>query len=614
MSSPSTAPSISNGVLTAAELVQSIDRDRRLAAEVLRKLPHMVTDEEDVAFEIEPTVTVPSLKKMGRQWQETGGQVINNRLDAAERTSINLISEVVRLAQMMNKSRLNPSWNPLDLTTSSDGDTSNPLYRANVDYGLRFPAAAKAERNPIYKTSSMGQVIGDWLIPNHSSTKIQRTLTNATSSTGSGAISYASIFKREVKTIRTYTSYHPPRTTWYGGYYQWRRTYSWASSDTRIDVSKKTYVPRYSVTTAGYTTSHSYTDISYVVPETLSLDGQYAFIGQSFYCDKAQVLLGVTLQVANYSASLAVAEPKFLLVRCKEGKPVLDDVLARGSSSTTGVRYSNYDEIQVTWDRPVFVRSNEQLAIVVGFKGEFQLSYQNDTDRTGGLYVCEDHYYWAPFTTVVSNYSAVSPNKYDLRYNLIVAQFENTDVVIDLQALELSGGISSAKLALASQNENDDDAHISFEIEHNSTWQTLDILDKNVDLPPFVNFRMRLSGSQDVMPLIHKTDTVITLFRPAADMRFISKPRQRQADNVRIVYELAGFNPSLHTTSIKLITNHQEILPTITTENDSDESVVKTVRAEFALPVGVMNYQIKIEGTTQNASIGFDVTSLIELV
>lgn len=116
------------------------------------------------------------------------------------------------------------------------------------------------------------------------------------------------------------------------------------------------------------------------------------------------------------------------------------------------------------------------------------------------------------------------------------------------------------------------------------------------------------------MPLIHKTDTTITLLRPDATMRFLSKTRKKQATNIKIVYELAGFNPVLHEASLKLLADGQLYEPVIATSSTSEGGLVRTVRCEFALSLNISEYQIQIEATTKNASIMFDVTSVIELI
>lgn len=589
---------LASGAADAAALITAIDQDRRLASEVLRKLPQMVTAEDDVAFEIEPTVLVPSLKKISREWAASGGTVINERLDNTERTSINLISEIARLSQALGQRRLNPSWSPLDLTDTTDADTANPLFRAAIDYGLRFPAVAKSERNPVYKNSSNGAVIGDWLLPNHTQKVIERSLGIASVANNSAKqLAYSSLFNQQITEIKTYRVYYPAYTFHYGGYYYWHRYYGYGGY-------YNGYYPNYAIY-GGYSVARTSSVTKFVEPETLSMDGNYTFVGQTFYTKQAQVLLGVDIQVNNYTSTKTAAAPKYLLVRTEAGKPVIDDVIATGTATVTGAKVESFEEVRVVWDKPAHLPANEQLAIVIGFKNSFSMTYVTNSDRTGGLFACQDHYYWSELDRTTS---------YDLRYNLVVADFSATDVVIELQPLELSGGISSAKLDLVTQNETADQENIDFEIQHNGTWYGLSILDDNVDLPPFVNARMKLRGNANSMPLIHKSDTTITLMRPADTMRFLSKPRPKQANIVKMVYELAGFNSTLHTATLKLMANGQLIEPTVSSASSSEGSVVRTVRCEFSLPVSVTEYQIQLEASTLNASVMFDVTSIIELL
>ena len=161
-------------------LADEMRKDRAMSEVALRGIPKLLTEEGDVVFNLESPVAVPSIKKLYAALTEAGLTEVSARVAAQERLSINLIQESERLAQKLGASRVNPSWRPIDMSAANaDGETSNPLYRANVENGLRFPFDGYSVRRLDRLNSSGASRIGSWLLPNYQETTLSRTMTVA---------------------------------------------------------------------------------------------------------------------------------------------------------------------------------------------------------------------------------------------------------------------------------------------------------------------------------------------------------------------------------------------------------------------------------------------------
>lgn len=560
-----------------ASLIEAIESDRRLAREVLEKLPKLITDDGDVAFDLSPTVAVPTVKKLHTALTMGGITELSNRISSQERLSINLIQEAERLAQVVGKSRVNPSWKPVDMGVSNnDGQTNNPMYRANIEYGLRFPYEGYSVRRLDRRYADSAKQIGTWLLPNFVENLVTRTA-SGTLPTSVLNVFANNAFNFDARYSYNYWYWHD----YYGHYWYWYRYYGWYS---------------YSYTTTTYSTSN---------PAVANLSG-YAWLGQTLQVSKPQVCTGVELGLMSPGTYKAAALPKILLVRAKQGAPVLTDVICEGTFAED-VNYANVAgtpvKCRVNWNMPVLLKAGEQVAIVIGSKARFDVVFSGNIDQTGQVFACQDAYFW------------VGDSSKDLCYNLICADFgSNTRQVIEINPMELSGGISSAKLQLVQQaNQN---GTVGIEVQINDTWQPISVLENNIDLPPYTPARLVMTGDKDVMPMINTDASNITVFRPTNKMTFITKPRTVTGDTVKLVFESAGFDPILHKLEYTLLTNGGAtiITPTVAEHSTSADGKVRTTRATFKLPAGLVDWQIRVAGETVNPARLFDVTSIVELV
>lgn len=237
-------------LLNAAKLIEAIDGDRRLAREVLTKLPQWVRagEDEDITFKIEPDVTIPSLGKLKNQFALAGQTAMGSRLANAERQLVNVIGETVRLGQMLGKNRLNPSWSAIDLMESNtDAETTSPLYTAAVEGGLRFAPDAIAEKRPESKISGDVLIKNNWMTARCTEKEEWQTSGALNAAIGLYAVLMRNqnvshiVAQRMVTRSYTTTEMHTEK---YGGYYQWQtEAITGTGSDTRDLHQRRVYVP-----------------------------------------------------------------------------------------------------------------------------------------------------------------------------------------------------------------------------------------------------------------------------------------------------------------------------------------------------------------------------------
>ena len=153
---------------TLDSLITTVDRDRRLAVEVLEKLPHLVTAESgDVTFELDTPINVPSMAKLRAELQLGGLTDLQGRVLINENLLQGIIQELTRIAKKSGETIISPYWKSLDLTSeNTDGRTSDPLWRCQIgDNFGRFPYEAFDEKALDRKFDTQGQKIGGKLLP-----------------------------------------------------------------------------------------------------------------------------------------------------------------------------------------------------------------------------------------------------------------------------------------------------------------------------------------------------------------------------------------------------------------------------------------------------------------
>ncbi len=550
--------------ITLNDLVQSMDKDRRCASEVLRQLPKLITENGDVSFDLdgETPVEVPSIPKLQEALSSGGLMEMTVRLDDQEDLTRGIIQETGRLAAAAGISRQTPYWAALDLSAeNTDGDSSDPLYRANVDDAIRYPYDGYIVNQADRLRESDGKRLGPYLLPSFSETLVKRW---TTASSYLNVAAYPAFTKTITRTYWRYWRYY------YGYYWYWRYYYRyyWRSYT-------------YSYTVAGK-------------PLTGSMSAQ------TFQVSSSKVLTGFDLKTYNPGTYVTAAKPRLLLVETAYGAPVLDKVICEGVFRVdTNLAKTSVTDVHVDLEHPVLLKSNQSYAFILIADSTWATYYSANQDNTGGVFYTQDGQFWS------------SDLAKDLAYSLRFADFgEQTEHVIELKPLSVAGGIASVLLKIAA--EIDVSTELKFEVSINDQWRDVGIV-ADLELPPYTPVRAVFRGSKDVMPLLNVEESQITAFRPAAELNYISKERETDGSGVlNVTYELTGYTEQYHVFTPALKTSEDALAPTTLTSRTSSDGFVTTFVALFEIPAGE-TYQHVIKGNTQTATRLFDITGVIEL-
>ncbi|KII14119.1 MULTISPECIES: hypothetical protein [Phaeobacter] len=553
-------------------LIATIENDRALALEVLRKLPALVNTTALVQFDLDTPVEVPSIPMFQK---ELSAGNLGTRVGNLETLSRGLIQEVDDISSEVGLDRVNPFWSPLLLENDGDGDRTEILFRAEVEDGIRMPFDGYYEIFVDRQFETDAARLGNWMLPNHT----EDTDARFTSPPNYNEVVDANSYPLTTGT-RTRTRSYTRRSYRVGHYYRWLR---WRRRKRRIVVTRS-----YSVTT--------------VEPVTSALEG--SMIGQTFRVDEARILTGLDIYLDRPGTYAPAANARVILCETAYGRPDLDQMVAQGTfrenaalTYTTSSSSRNQQLCNVDLDRPVLLEAEKSYAFVIVADAAFHVGRLGNVDKTGSLFYTQDAAAWD------QNLSQ------DIAYQLRFAVFEGPTETINISPMSLSGGIASIKQDLLAVVPEGGDIRTEFEL--GGTWLSVEDVEELNSLPAHTPMRLVLSGSEKVMPLIDVTGSKVIGLRPASQMQFYSKERP-EAQEVRVSYELVGFVDIYHTFDPGLKVGGTRYTPSLVEHKDSADGNVRSLTAVFELPT-VLAYQHDIKASTTTAAKVFDISSIIEL-
>ncbi|MFV1598672.1 MULTISPECIES: hypothetical protein [unclassified Phaeobacter] len=538
------------------------------AMEATKALPLLLSSTSIVSVTLADgsVIEVPSVPHL--QEQLSAGN-LGGRVGDLEALSRGMIQEIDQIASESGLDRISPYWTPLDLEDNSNSDLSEALFRANVEEGLRLPYDGFTVNQVDRKFESGAARIGDWLLPSYTETVENRWTSAPAYSSRINVNQYPIATEYKTRT-RSYTR----RSYRVGHYYRWLR-----------------YRRRRYVVTRSYT-------VTTVEAKQVSLQG--SMIAQTFRADAQKVLTG--LEIYCYTpGAYAANNPRVILCETQFGQPDLNKVIAHGTfvndaqfqGTSTSIAY----RCTVELDRPVLLEEGKSYAFIVAADGAFHVIFNANNDTTGGVFYTQDAAAW--------NQQIAQ----DIAFGLRVAQFADTETTIEIDPVELSGGIASIKQDLQAEVPVSGDVQTEFEL--NGSWFPVEEMDELTSLPPHTPMRLVMTGTADAMPFLYVPGSTVTGLRPATQLQYFSKER-KEAKQVRITYELIGFEEAFHTFDPGITANDMRYAPSLIEHQDSADGNVRSLSAVFDLPSS-MAYRHDIKASTITAAKTFDISSIIEL-
>ena len=244
---------------------------------------------------------------------------------------------------------------------------------------------------------------------------------------------------------------------------------------------------------------------------------------------------------------------------------------------------------------PVFLKGGTRYAFqVISGANHFLATTQGENFPQGTLF------------TVLDGAFQQGDGTRDLCFALGFASFTQARAVIELQPLNLAGGMTAIDILADSIVPASCD--LTYEAQVNSAWVPLapalfSALSQGGVAPQLVPLRAVFTGTPDVMPAVRLTGSRVRAQRPKTALKHVSTVRTLPgagSASIRVVTRLEYFVPANHSASVKLLTgagfatvNNPSSFVDVVAE---DGSIERTWI--FNLGAAVTSYRRQVEATT----------------
>ena len=520
-----------------------------------------------------------------------------------------LAAALARLQEQMSLPDGHGNFSADYFYNDSESDIERAEYHARTDRGLRMPWEALSDKalrfaNPYEKAVKAHTGV---ILPAYRDV-VRLETSNHTGSIPIASYQYQTIEYTEGLMTHTRTSYG--KETRYISANGLQDTYAY-DSNTNIytDPDGKKWQLRgieYYTPTAhpmagsrGYlveVTEETYQEpYVYTTEKTRQING--AQIAQTFLNAQNGYMTGIGLWFAKFDRSAPIT---VLITETTLGQPDLSRVVGVGNIDTAQFDSATSDVVARFID-PVYLQGGKRYAIVLITAGDHEVHIVSGAEYAQGtLFEAIDGVYFQ------------GDNTRDLRMKLYFAHFDSARTVVNLEPLELAGGITHIDLKV--QGVIPDGCELHYEYQINGRWIAIaeGTAENLVNLPPLLPVRMVFIGTSDLMPCIGIASQ-IRVSRPAkAFCHFSTQRTLTDAKDVIEVQVLAvGFDAALHTLDLYLHIDGNRVIPASTTDKQESDGIRRITRFELAAPTDT--YSIELKGTTSTARECFHVAQRIDL-
>ena len=501
---------------------------------------------------------------------------------ASRSTVVELANDVARMKSKLNLPTSYASYDADYFGDLAKTDEAAGGYTAQINNGLLFPLAAKAQAalalfNPY--DAAISRSATDLVLPAY--TSVARIQTTGYS----GDIS-VSQYQVQTQVMRQYTTtvwdYHYGYNwNYYGGWYN-----SWYWNYYGYNYSWATYY--------GYYTSRTET---YYQLDTVTTSYNGALIGQTMLVANAMWLTKVGLQFTQIGSNGDVV---VAVTETDGGKPDLQKTVTRVTVARADLKkYPTETAIAVP---PVLLEAGKRYALVLITQGDHRVATVSGNNYTQGtLFFGTDGDYFTGDLTK------------DLMFTLYAAQFLQPRVEVQLNPVSLAGGITD--LSISAPQIVPKGCELSYEIQVGGRWFKLGDPDNRLaGAPDIVPLRAVLVGTSDLAPAFQLTGQAFTASRAATAFLHWSKQRNLAAptNSVQVQVVVAQWDDAHHSLACTLKVGNDQITPVTTVTRIEPDGQARRVTFTFA-PAAANAYQIKLSGSRAAGSAPFVVVERTDI-
>lgn len=324
-----------------------------------------------------------------------------------------------------------------------------------------------------------------------------------------------------------------------------------------------------------------------------------ALIAQTFLNSQDGWLVAAGLYFTRKPASGSV---RVLVCETTNGLPNPRKVVAKTTVALADVKL-HPTRTPVTLP-PTFLSAGKRYALVVMSNADYWAAMAGAGSYTQGtfFYSTDGVYFQGDLTK-------------DLMFDLDFAAFAYPRVVINLNPLNLDGGIADIDvLAECVEPEN---TELTYEAQIGGTWLPLSALSPGnfAGLPPLVPLRAVFTGTTDIHAGVKLTGSQVKFSRPRTTFLHLSTAREiaAPASNVTVKLRLENYTEANHNCTCTVTPDGagEETPDTVTDRAVDATTIERTFAFSFAAPNDT--YVIKIEGSTSTALDTFHVAKRFDL-
>lgn len=334
-----------------------------------------------------------------------------------------------------------------------------------------------------------------------------------------------------------------------------------------------------------------------VTSNTFTLSG--AQIAQTFLNSQAGWLTGVDLYFTRRGTSGHVH-----MTICEltpSGTPDIANAIQHVTVDFLDLKqYPAATTVAIT---PTYLEAGKRYAVVLTTQGNHYVGMADGGEYLAGtfFYSTDGAYYAGDITK-------------DMMFGLRFAKFAGSRVAVDLQPLNLDGGI--AGIDLLAEMIVPDACGITFQVQLTGGWVPISQITPNAltGLPPLLPLQAVFQGTPDLHGGLTLTGSQVTVERPRTTFKHISTPRilASASDTVRLEWQLANWDGAKHAFTASLRTAGGNETPDVVEDTPLPDNRLRRVMT-FNLAAPVATFQIVASGTTSTPLHVFLVEERIDI-
>jgi len=511
--------------------------------------------------------------------------------------------DVARLKEIANLPDMYSDWGADNFLDSEESDTDNIDWHARTEEGVRFPWAGQTEQ----QLALFNSLTTDVTVTNGLCLPAYNEVIRLQTAGYAGELSISQ-YQSQSYTIKQGTiarqrrRYGPTRTVCINARWWQTGTYDPAEQVFRKDGEtwevlgleegeplhhwnriRRFWVDRWTET--------------YWYVDTTDVNISGAQVSQTVL----QAQNGWTTGVDLYFTQTASSGVVYLhLCETANGVPDLNKSIA--STSVNAADLNLYPtKTAFNWARPAFVEAGKRYALVITTTGDHYVAIVSGTQYTQGtlFYSMDGAYYQGDFTK-------------DLMMDLRFADFVNPRTVVELDPVSLSGGIADVDLLAEIVEPQSTSMILEYQKSGAGAWFPMEAAtaDELIGLPALLNLRAVFIGSSDLMPGIMLTGSRLQANRPNLSFDHWSEQQTlaSASDNIQVQVLIEDWDPARHTLTCTLVDGGT----TYTADSSTDAVEGAAIRRTFLFTpedgVGITTFQVRLEGTTDNALVPYHVS------